>query len=139
MTLTSETRAPVGARELKAALQDDGFLELLSEAIGTSGRHIQGFLYGEHHVIRDVSRPWGQQEIWRRHQSGEDQYEACHEAMMHRIKVERLRCAIDRTFARLSNPWPGQEDAAEKARAALAKLTFRLLPANEIQNEGAAV
>lgn len=108
--------------DLKAALQDDGFLELLAEAIGTSGRHIQGFLYGEHHVIHDVSEPWDRQEIWRRHQCGEDQYEACHEAMMRRIEVERLRCAIDRTFARLSSPWPGQEESAEKARLALARL-----------------
>jgi len=100
-------------------VQNDGFLELLVDAMKGSEDRIQGFLYADHHVIRDLHKPWAEQEIWRR--SGE--YEVTHAAMMRQIEVERLRLAVGRAFAMVANPWPGQEDAAAQVRAALASLT----------------
>lgn len=98
-------------------VQNDGFLALLVDAMeGYDGR-IQGFLYADHHVIRDLNKPWAEQEIWRR--SGE--YEVTHAAMMRQIEIEKLRIAVQRAFAMMANPWPGQEDEAAQARAALSE------------------
>lgn len=100
------------------AIQDEGFLTLLADALLSDQGHIQGFLYAKHHVIRDVSKPWAEQELWRRWQKTEDDYQSCHDEMMKRIEVERLRKAVKHALATMDRPWPGQEQAAEQARAA---------------------
>ena len=102
---------------LEIMVQNDGFLALLVDAMDGAPDRIQGFLYGGHHVIRDVFKPWDQQEIWRR--SGE--YEATHAAMMRQIEIEKLRIAVQRAFAMVASPWPGQEADAAQVRAALAE------------------
>lgn len=99
---------------LEILCQNDGFLELLADALAAKNDRIQGFLYADHHVIRDVSKPWAQQEIWRRRQKNADDYEACHEAMMRQIEIEYLRLAVKRALAMAEHPWPGQENAARK-------------------------
>jgi hypothetical protein len=41
---------------------------------------IQGFLYGEYHVIRDCWMPWGEQEVYRKHISevtDQEFYDVC--------------------------------------------------------------
>lgn len=98
------------------AVQNDGFLGLLVDALANDGGHIQGFLYARHHVIRDVSKPWAEQELWRLWQKTEEDYQACHQKMMRQIEIERLRKAVVRALATIDNPWPGQEKAAESAR-----------------------
>lgn len=105
----------MSAPPVEIMVLNDGFLELLAEAMDGDRERIQGFLYADHHVIRDLHKPWDQQEIWRR--AGE--YEATHAAMMRQIKVERLRIAVARAFAMAENPWPGQEQAAAQVRATL--------------------
>ena len=106
----------MSAHPLEIMVQNDGFLELLAEALEGNSDRIQGFLYADHHVIRDVYKPWEKQEIWRR--SGE--YEATHAAMMRQIKIERLRIAVEKAFAMARGPWPGQEAAAAQVQALLA-------------------
>lgn len=54
---------------------------------------IQGFSYGQGcgppHVIRDMTRARGEQEIWR----GDD-----HDEMMKRIEIERMRRSLAAAF-----------------------------------------
>jgi hypothetical protein len=104
--------------DLEILCQNDGFLELLADALADKTPRIQGFLYADHHVIRDVYKPWAEQEIWRRRQKNADDYEACHAAMMRQIQIEELRLAVQRALATVERPWPGQENAAEAAKLA---------------------
>lgn len=91
------------------------FLDLLAQAMERVGNRIQGFLYGDHHVIRDVNLPWEQQELWRR----QGKYDETHAAMMRQIEVERLKIAYQIAIATMERPFPHQEALAEAARLAL--------------------
>lgn len=55
---------------------------------------IQGFLYGTDHVIRDVWRAPGEQELSRRPAA-----EYPDEIFMHRIEVERIRLGLQAAMA----------------------------------------
>lgn len=50
---------------------------------------IQGFLYGTRLVIRDLFKPWGEQEIWSRHVS-----ECSDEEFQGQCRVEWMRVAL---------------------------------------------
>lgn len=103
-------------REIESLMPSDAMLELVAEHLEQLPDRIQGFLYADHHVIRDVYRAWGEQELWRR--QGTD--EATNAAMMHQIAVERLRLAFRGAMACVQRPFPHQEQAVAAIRAALA-------------------
>jgi hypothetical protein len=59
----------------------------------TSALHC-GFLYGNRHVVRNLGKPLGQQEVWSITEDGADElgqgpnYDRCHDAMM--AEIERI-------------------------------------------------
>ena len=69
--------------------ESDEELRALMRAYCAMSSRVQGFLYGSFRVIRDVSKPYGEQELWRRPVedcSDETFYEQC--------CIERMRLAL---------------------------------------------
>lgn len=88
----------------------DEFLEALVDAIAhqNQSQTIQGFLYADHHVIRDLSKPWAEQEIWRKY-GPKGLYDEVHGEMMRQIEIEIMRRAVGlahRTLERRGAPLP---------------------------------
>lgn len=81
---------------------DDRFIGMLAEQLAFVRKcnNVQGFYYAGHHVIRDVAKPWAEQELWRKYGEGE-QYEAVHAEAMRQIEIEELRKAIARVMVDL--------------------------------------
>ena len=51
---------------------------------------IQGFLYGEYHVIRDLRKPSNEQEIWRRKDEA-----GSRQAYEEQLQIEWMRYALE--------------------------------------------
>jgi hypothetical protein len=80
--------------DAKLAAACDAVIEQLE-----GGDRIQGFLYGDTHVVRDLDRRSGEDEVWR---MKTDDYESGHSAMMReidRMRAERIVRAVAAAFA----------------------------------------
>lgn len=69
-------------------MTDDEIRALLRAYNGMPDR-VQGFLYGSYRVIRDVSKPYGEQELWRKPADA-----VSDEAFLEQCCVERMRLAL---------------------------------------------
>ena len=81
--------------------------------------HIQGFLYGGHHVIRDLRKPPGQQEIFRASiaDCGDEQWaEECNMARR-RVEMQAVLTALDAAGFAIVRREPEIDAAMEGAKA----------------------
>jgi hypothetical protein len=72
-------------------------VEVMARVDVDTSRYIQGFLYGDHHVIRDIRKSPGQQEIFRASiaDCGNEQWaEECRMASR-RVKMQAIITALD--------------------------------------------
>lgn len=63
----------------------------LAQRYEKAGRYIQGFLYGDVHVIRDLRKPYVEQKIWSHPALGMLEREMMEEQMM----IEYMRFAME--------------------------------------------